>query len=220
MRKNILRGLLLAALLPPLALLCVSCDDMEVDEVLSTGDPVTTKCEVALGGENVLTVTSVKKGDTELLASEFENDGSLVDNTKQSAWHLNYAYPVEIASGEKVSYTFTQKSKGSGNFNTWALRFTDASGMYGNFLRADTWVNPVMTDVHEMGGWWSSGGDAANMTFKNGFTYATIGKDLSSTDVVVVTVEYDGANATIKASINGTDAMENKTSDWSGKIVR
>ena len=133
---------------------------------------------------------------------------------------------VAVASGASVSYTFTQTAHGDNNDSSWELAFFDgelnAETTKGLVARSDTWIQKYdwtaayfpagkLFDNRTDGDW----GNPGNYNYSgDAYTFLTTGRDLASTDVVVLTVAYDGTNVTITETINGTQAMTVSSTAW------
>ncbi|MCR4733735.1 MAG: hypothetical protein K5829_01860 [Treponema sp.] len=161
---------------------------------------------IGLGGENTFNVSKVNVNGTV--------DASLANSAlAPSAWNsITQFIQVEIEEGQYVEYTFTQPEQGSNSWNSWALAIFDDNN-YGNFLRADNWLNSS-TDATFVGGKWVAGGSSANGTWSNGYTYETVGSQLPTDATVVLRVEYDGTNVTVTETVNGTEAYTTSSSNW------
>lgn len=154
---------------------------------------------VGLGGENTFNISSVKLGDTEQTITNA--------TLNPSAWNAITEFEtVAVPKGSSVSYTFTQAAAGEGAWNTWAIAVYDnatVASANGTFLRGDNWLNSS-TDAGFAAGLWSAGGESANGTYSNDFTYETAGKALTSSNTVVITVAYSDSTVTITETVDGT----------------
>ncbi|MBR4599237.1 MAG: hypothetical protein IKO39_04225, partial [Treponema sp.] len=83
----------------------------------------------------------------------------------------------------------------------------------GQFIRGDNWLNKS-ADAGFSAGLWVAGASSANGSWSNGYTYETCAGKLPTDATVVVTVSYDGTNATIKETVNGETAYETDSSKW------
>ena len=186
----------------------VGCD-LEVDDkdnraaLVSSGDNGdnnnnTSVLYVGLGGENTFNISSVKVGDT----AQNVQHATLTP----SSWDaISEFETVQVPNGSSVSYTFTQAEAGSNAWNTWSIAVYDnatVSSANGNLLRGDNWLNES-TAAGFAAGLWSDGAVSADGTYSNNFTYETAGKALTSSNTVVVKVEYSGSTVTITETVDG-----------------
>lgn len=169
--------------------------------------PVVNSIYVGLGTEIDLNVTKV--------AINGVADSSLaMDSYKPSAWNsFDEFITVTLKEGDYVEYTFTQPAQGADAYQSWALALYD-NNSYGNYMRGDNWINK-----NEWCGWvsgkWSLAGDSsANGEWSNGYTYLTCASKLPTDAVVVVKVTFDGENAVIEETVNGTLAYKTSTTNW------
>lgn len=181
-----------------LASLSVMGCDLEVDDKDNRAALVSSFLYVGLGGENTFNISSVKVGDTEQAITHATLAPSL--------WNaISEFETVKLPEGSSVSYTFKQADVGSDNYKTWAIAVYDnatISSANGTFLRGDNWLNKS-TDAGFAAGLWSDGGVTAGGTYSNDFTYETAGKSLTSSNTVVVKVEYSGSTVTITETVDG-----------------
>ncbi|MBR1714453.1 MAG: hypothetical protein IJ717_05865 [Treponema sp.] len=188
-----------------LASLSVMGCDLEVDDkdnraalVSSSGNSGDSFLYVGLGGENTFNISSVKLGDTEQAITHATLAPSL--------WNaISEFETVKLPEGSSVSYTFKQADVGSDNYKTWAIAVYDnatISSANGTFLRGDDWLNKS-TDAGFAAGLWSDGNVTAGGTYSNNFTVETAGKALTSSNTVVVKVEYSGSTVTITETVDG-----------------
>lgn len=161
---------------------------------------------VGLGGENTLNVTKVNVNGTV--------DASLAEAAlKPSAWNaIGEFIQVEIKAGEYVEYTFTQPTQGTEGWNSWALAIFDDNN-YGNFVRADNWLNNS-ADAGFVSGKWGAGGKTAGAVFGNGYGWDTCSKLLPVDAAIAVKVEFDGENVVITETVDGTLAATISSSNW------
>lgn len=154
---------------------------------------------VGLGGENTFNLTSVKVGDKEQTIKN--------STLKPSTWNaISEFETVQVKKGSSVSFTFTQTAAGASAWNTWALAIYDnatASEAKGNFVRGDNWLNKSV-DAGFKAGLWSEGEATAGGAYSNEYTYETAGKALTSSDTVVIKVEYIDSGVKITETVNGT----------------
>lgn len=152
---------------------------------------------VGLGGENTFNLTSVKVGDKEQTIKN--------STLKPSTWNaISEFETVQVKKGSSVSFTFTQTAAGASVWNTWALAIYDnatASEAKGNFVRGDNWLNKSV-DAGFKAGLWSEGGATAGGAYSNEYTSETAGKALTSSDTVVIKVEYTDSGVKITETIN------------------
>lgn len=153
---------------------------------------------VGLGGENTFNLTSVKLDDKEQTIKN--------STLKPSTWNaISEFETVQVKKGSSVSFTFTQTAAGASAWNTWALAIYDnatASEAKGNFVRGDNWLNKSV-DAGFKAGLWSEGDATAGGAYSNEYTYETAGKALTSSDTVVIKVEYTDTGVKIAETVNG-----------------
>lgn len=163
----------------------------------STGDSSLPVIYVGLGGENTFNLTSVKLDDKEQTIKN--------STLKPSTWNaISEFETVQVKKGSSVSFTFTQTAAGASVWNTWALAIYDnatASEAKGNFVRGDNWLNKSV-DAGFKAGLWSEGDATAGGAYSNEYTYETAGKALTSSDTVVIKVEYTDSGVKITENIN------------------
>lgn len=163
----------------------------------STGDSSLPVIYVGLGGENTFNLTSVKLDDKEQTIKN--------STLKPSTWNaISEFETVQVKKGSSVSFTFTQTAAGASAWNTWALAIYDnatASEAKGNFVRGDNWLNKSV-DAGFKAGLWSEGDATAGGAYSNEYTYETAGKALTSSDTVVIKVEYTDSGVKITETIN------------------
>lgn len=163
----------------------------------STGDSSLPVIYVGLGGENTFNLTSVKLDDKEQTIKN--------STLKPSTWNaISEFETVQVKKGSSVSFTFTQTAAGASVWNTWALAIYDnatASEAKGNFVRGDNWLNKSV-DAGFKAGLWSEGDATAGGAYSNEYTYETAGKNLTSSDTVVIKVEYTDSGVKITETIN------------------
>lgn len=164
----------------------------------STGDSSLPVIYVGLGGENTFNLTSVKLDDKEQTIKN--------STLKPSTWNaISEFETVQVKKGSSVSFTFTQTAAGASAWNTWALAIYDnatASEAKGNFVRGDNWLNKSV-DAGFKAGLWSEGDATAGGAYSNEYTYETAGKALTSSDTVVIKVEYTDTGVKIAETVNG-----------------
>ena len=152
---------------------------------------------VGLGGENTFNLTSVKVGDKEQTIKN--------PTLAPSTWNaISEFETVQVKKGSSVSFTFTQTAAGASAWNTWALAVYDNATVAeakGNFVRGDNWLNKSV-DAGFKAGLWSEGDATAGGAYSNEYTYETAGKALTSSDTVVIKVEYTDSGVKITETIN------------------
>lgn len=152
---------------------------------------------VGLGGENTFNLTSVKVGDKEQTIKN--------PTLAPSTWNaISEFETVKVQKGFSASFTFTQAQAGSSAWNTWALAVYDNATVAeakGNFVRGDNWLNKSV-DAGFKAGLWSEGEATAGGAYSNEYTYETAGKALTSSDTVVIKVEYTDSGVKITETIN------------------
>ena len=146
-----------------------------------------------------------------------EVSGLAKDAFKPSVWNaINEFLTVGITSGDTVTYTFVQPTKGVAVYNSWSLAFwdgTDYKSSKGTFVRADTWLNKS-SDAGFKDALWSAGGVGAEFTYETGYDYKNTGMELDTSATVVLTITYDGTNVDITQTINGTKSFTVNSSSW------
>ena len=152
---------------------------------------------VGLGGENTFNLTSVKVGDKEQTIKN--------PTLAPSTWNaISEFETVKVQKGFSASFTFTQAQAGSSAWNTWALAVYDNATVAeakGNFVRGDNWLNKSV-DAGFKAGLWSEGDATAGGAYSNEYTYETAGKNLTSSDTVVVKVDYTDSGVKITETVN------------------
>lgn len=205
------RSKLIASAIAAVFMLALTGCDLTIRNKIKLPQPDFETVTVAFAGEgNTFNISSVKLNDEEI-------DDYVDYELTPTAWDSFGEVEVELSDGDTATFTFKQKNVTNDAWTTWALAFTDKTGYYGNFLRADTWINPATP--WKNGGAWSKGGCAANMTYLNDYDYKKVGCSLISTDVVVLTVSLNKGVVNYSATINGKDALSGSSKDWADKLV-
>lgn len=209
MKKMKWRGGLCAVALAMLASVAMIGCELELGDKADRAACADSSFYVALGGENTFNISSVKIDGVEKAISH--------STLAPSSWNaISEFETVEIYKGSSVSFTFTQQTQGANSWNSWALALYDnatVSTAKGQFIRGDNWLNKS-ADAGFSAGLWVAGASSANGSWSNGYTYETCAGKLPTDATVVVTVSYDGTNATIKETVNGDTAYETDSSKW------
>lgn len=156
---------------------------------------------VALGGENLLNVSSV------MIDGE-EQTGLAKNNFQPSAWNaVGEFIKVKLEKGQTVSYIFQQPTQGVSLWNSWGLAFWDGFEDYtkskGNFVRADNWLNSS-TDAGFIGGLYNGGGRQVVITdpapavspWADGWDVASMGHLLPTDKNVKVSISLSNDGVT------------------------